>query len=413
MTLRRHPDAAARPGPPLPLRLPEGLPDPGPEARAHAERLLALIGEEIERRGGAIPFSRYLELALYTPGLGYYGGPLPKLGGPGDFVTAPEVSPLFGRCLARQAAEVMAAQPDATVLELGAGSGALAAEVLTTLAGLGCLPGRYLILEVSGELAQRQAETLARRAPTLAGRVSWLERWPEALIDGVILANEVLDAVPFHRVRRGPAGHGELGELYVTAQGGRLAGRWGPPSSQAVRRAIAEVEADLGAALPPGYVAEVSPERDAWVSSVGDALRAGLALLTDYGYPRREYYHPQRADGTLMCHYRHRAHGDPLALTGLQDVTAHVDFTGAARAAERAGLRTAGFVSQADFLLATGILDEVAAAGDEGERTARASEVRRLTFPGQMGEAFKVLGLSRGLDLDPVGFALRDRRGRL
>ena len=413
MTLRRHPDAAARPGPPLPLRLPEGLPDPGPEARAHAERLLALIGEEIERRGGAIPFSRYLELALYTPGLGYYGGPLPKLGGPGDFVTAPEVSPLFGRCLARQAAEVMAAQPDATVLELGAGSGALAAEVLTTLAGLGCLPGRYLILEVSGELAQRQAETLARRAPTLAGRVSWLERWPEALIDGVILANEVLDAVPFHRVRRGPAGHGELGELYVAAQGGRLAGRWGPPSSQAVRRAIAEVEADLGAALPPGHVTEVSPERDAWVSSVGDALRAGLALLIDYGYPRREYYHPQRADGTLMCHYRHRAHGDPLALTGLQDVTAHVDFTAAARAAERAGARTAGFVSQADFLLATGILDEVAAAGDEGERTARASEVRRLTFPGQMGEAFKVLGLSRGLDLDPVGFALRDRRGRL
>ena len=413
MTLRRHPDAAARPGPPLPLRLPEGLPDPGPEARAHAERLLALIGEEIERRGGAIPFSRYLELALYTPGLGYYGGPLPKLGGPGDFVTAPEVSPLFGRCLARQAAEVMAAQPDATVLELGAGSGALAAEVLTTLAGLGCLPGRDLILEVSGELAQRQAETLARRAPTQAGRVSWLERWPEALIDGVILANEVLDAVPFHRVRRGPAGHGELGELYVAAQGGRLAGRWGPPSSQAVRRAIAEVEADLGAALPPGHVTEVSPERDAWVSSVGDALRAGLALLIDYGYPRREYYHPQRADGTLMCHYRHRAHGDPLALTGLQDVTAHVDFTAAARAAERAGARTAGFVSQADFLLATGILDEVAAAGDEGERTARASEVRRLTFPGQMGEAFKVLGLSRGLDLDPVGFALRDRRGRL
>ena len=410
MTLRRHPDAAARPGPPLPLRLPEGLPDPGPEARAHAERLLALIGEEIERRGGAIPFSRYLELALYTPGLGYYGGPLPKLGGPGDFVTAPEVSPLFGRCLARQAAEVMAAQPDATVLELGAGSGALAAEVLTTLADLGRLPGRYLILEVSGELARRQAETLARRAPALSGLVSWLERWPEAPITGVILANEVLDAVPFHRVRREPSGPGEL---YVTARGGRLAGLWGPPSSEAVDRAITEVEADLGTALPPGYVTEVSPERDAWVSSVADALGAGLALLIDYGYPRREYYHPQRADGTLMCHYRHRAHGDPLALTGLQDVTAHVDFTAAARAAERAGARTAGFVSQADFLLATGILDEVAAAGDEGERTARAREVRRLTFPGQMGEAFKVLGLSRGLDLDPVGFALRDRRGRL
>lgn len=413
MTCSRPPDAPARSLPALSLVLPQGLPDPGPEARALSGRLLALIGEEIERAGGAIPFFRYLELALYAPGLGYYGGPLPKLGGPGDFVTAPEVSPLFGRCLARQAAEVLAAQPGTTVLELGAGSGALAAEILTTLAGLGHLPGRYLILEASGELAQRQAETLARRAPTLAERVSWLERWPVAPIDGVILANEVLDAVPFHRVRREAPGRNELSEFYVTTQGGRLAGRWGPPSSQAVHRAMAAVEADLGAALPPGYVTEVFPERDAWVSSVGDTLREGLALLIDYGYPRREYYHPQRAGGTLMCHYRHRTHGDPLALTGLQDITAHVDFTGAARAAERAGLETAGFVSQADFLFATGILDEVAAADCDWERAARASEIRRLTFPGQMGEAFKVLGLTRGLNLDLVGFRLRDRRGRL
>jgi SAM-dependent MidA family methyltransferase len=392
------------------LRVPEGLPEPGPAARAHADRVLAAVAEEIRRAGGAIPFSRYLEWVLYAPGLGYYSGPLPKLGPAGDFVTAPEVSPLFGRCVARQCAEVLGPLDHGEVLELGAGTGALAAEVLATLEALGRLPAQYSILEVSGDLAARQAETLGRRVPHLAGRVRWLDRWPQRPIAGVVLANEVLDAVPFHRVRRDAAG---FAELYVTLADGRLAWQAGPPSSEAVAQALAELETDLGEALPVGVQTEIAPERDAWVRSIADVLGRGLALVVDYGFPRREYYHPQRADGTLLCHYRQRAHGDPLALPGLQDVTAHVDFTAAARAAAGAGLRVAGFVSQADFLLAMGVLDEVAAAASEWEQVTRAGELRRLTLPGQMGEAFKVLGLTRGLGADLRGFALRDRRHRL
>ena len=410
MTVTPPPDTAAQPGGPPELRVPDGLPDPGPEARAHAGRLLAAIAEDVRRAGGTIPFSRYLELALYAPNLGYYAGPLTKLGPAGDFVTAPEVSPLFGRCVARQCAQVLEALGGGEVLELGAGSGALAAVVLSTLEALDRLPTRYLILEVSGDLAARQAETLERQVPHLANRVSWLGRWPDRPVGGVILANEVLDAVPFHRILRETAG---FAELYVTVADGQLAWRAGPPASEDVARALAEIESDLGAALPVGYVTEVAPERDAWVRSIADVLGRGLALVIDYGFPRREYYHPQRADGTLMCHYRQRSHDDPLALTGLQDVTAHVDFSAAARAAAEAGLEVAGFVSQADFLLATEVLDDVPAAGSEWERLARANEVRRLTLPGQMGEAFKVLGLTRGLDVELRGFALRNRRDRL
>ncbi len=404
------PNAAAAPGPAPELRVPPGLPDPGPEARAQAHRLLASITEDILRAGGAIPFSRYLELALYAPGLGYYAGPSAKIGPAGDFVTAPEVSPLFSRCVARQCAEVLEHLGHGEVLELGAGTGALAADLLATLEELGRLPAQYSILEVSGDLAARQAETLGRRVPHLAGRVRWLDRWPQRSIAGLVLANEVLDAVPFHRVRREAAG---FVELYVTVANGRLAWQPGPPASDDVARALAGLESELGAALPVGYATEVAPERDAWVRSVADVLGRGLALVVDYGFPRREYYHPQRADGTLMCHYRQRSHSDPLALTGLQDITAHVDFSAAAQAAAGAGLEVAGFVSQADFLLASGVLDEVAATGSEWERLARANEVRRLTLPGQMGEAFKVLGLTHGLAVDLRGFALRNRRDRL
>ncbi len=404
------PNADPAPGPTPELWVPPGLPDPGPDARARAHRLLAAIAEDILRAGGAIPFSRYLELALYAPGLGYYAGPLTKIGPAGDFVTAPEVSPLFGRCVARQCAQALEALGGGQVLELGAGSGALAAEVLATLEAMGRLPARYLVLEVSADLAARQAETLERRVAHLAGRVTWLERWPAEPIEGVVLANEVLDAVPFHRVRREAAG---FAELYVTVADGRLAWQPGPPATDEVARSLAEVESELGAALPVGYATEVAPERAAWVRSVADVLAKGLALVIDYGFPRREYYHPQRADGTLMCHYRQRSHSDPLALTGLQDVTAHVDFSAAAQAAAEAGLEVAGFVSQADFLLASGVLDELSATGSEWERLARANEVRRLTLPGQMGEAFKVLGLTRGLAVDLRGFALRNRRDRL
>lgn len=403
------PSGAALPAT-IALQVPPGLPDPGEAARALAAPLLARIAEAIAAAGGALPFPRYLELALYTPGLGYYSGPLAKLGPQGDFVTAPELSPLFARCLARQCAEVLAELGGGLVLELGGGSGALAAELLLALETLDALPERYLMLEVSGTLRSRQAETLARRAPHLSARVQWLDRLPDAAVTGVILANEVLDAVPFHRVRRSAD---RFMELYVTVEQGRLAWRMAPLSDPRLEAELAELEADLGGPLPTGYVTEVAPARAAWTHAVGATLGRGLILLSDYGFPRREYYHPQRGEGTLMCHYRHRAHGDPLALTGLQDVTAHVDFTAVARAGVEAGLRVAGFASQADFLLATGLLEEVSGAPEGWERVVATSTARRLILPGLMGEAFKVLGLARSLEIPLRGFGLRDRRGRL
>jgi SAM-dependent MidA family methyltransferase len=395
---------------PIALHVPAGLPEPGPEARALVAPLLEVLAGALRAGGGAIPFSRYLEIALYTPGLGYYSGPLEKLGQRGDFVTAPELTPLFGRCVARQCAQVLEAIGGGAILELGPGSGRLAADVLLALEGLGRLPERYLLLEVSAGLRARQAETLARQAPHLQGRVEWLDRLPANRLAGVILANEVADAVPFHRIRRETEG---LSELYVTLAGDRLAWRAGPPSDARLLDELAAVEADLGAPLPVGYETEIAPQREAWVQALADSLGQGLVLIADYGFTRREYYHPQRAEGTLICHYRQRAHGDALALPGLQDVTADVDFSALARAASQAGLHVAGFVSQADFLLGTGLLEHVAAAAEGWDRVAASSAAKRLTLPGLMGERFKVLGLTRGLDLPLRGFGVRDRRGRL
>jgi SAM-dependent MidA family methyltransferase len=388
--------------------VPAGLPPPDNAAAGRAAALLGVIGEAIRQAGGALPLARYLELALYAPDLGYYTGPEPKLGPAGDFVTAPEVSTLFGRCVARQCAEVLGRLGGGEVLELGAGTGALAAQVLATLEDLGQPPVQYRILEVSGDLRGRQEETLAARVPRLARRVEWLDCLPTDGLQGVVLANEVVDAIPFHRVCRGPEG---FQELYVTVTGNRLGWRLGPTSGAAVDRSLAAVEADLGAPLAEGYVTEVAPAREAWVRTVGGVLERGVALVIDYGYPRREYYHPQRVTGTLSCSYRHRSHPDPLALTGLQDVTAHVDFTGLAQAAVDAGLRVAGFASQAEFLLGTGLLEDLSASDPQGwDHLARASAARRLTLPGLMGEAYKVLALARGLAGPLRGFGVRDRR---
>lgn len=393
------------------LVVPGGLPAPEAAERERVAPLLERIADEIAAHGGALPFPRYLELALYAPGLGYYSGPTPKLGAAGDFVTAPELSPLFARCLARQCAEVLTALGGGDILEFGAGTGSLAAETLLALQAMGSAPRRYLLLELSGPLRARQARTLATRAPALFDRVQWIEALPAARLEGVVLANEVVDAIPFHRVRREPDG---FSELYVGLAGGRLAWQAGPPSSPAIAQRMGRVEAALGGALPPGYLTEVAPARDAWVRTVGGLLGRGAVIVIDYGYPRAEYYHPQRREGTLACHYRHRAHTDPLALTGLQDVTAHVEYTSLAEAAIEAGLTVAGFASQADFLLGNGLLDELAAdAGGDWGRLTRASEAKRLVLPGLMGEAFKVLALTRGLDLRLRGFAQRDRRARL
>lgn len=380
------------------------LPEPSEAERAHSARLAAQISDEIHACGGVMDFAEFMERALYAPGLGYYTGGLTKFGEAGDFVTAPELSPLFGRCLARQCATVLDATGGA-VLEAGAGSGALAAQVLKELDACGALPDTYYILELSPELRARQEEYLRREAPRFAGRVQWLDGLPQSGFRGVVLANELLDAMP---VTRFVVREDSVGQLGVGVEGEGFT--WKErPAQKAVRERVQAL------ALEPGYVSEINLRAEAWIRSLAEVLEAGLLLIIDYGYPRGEYYHPQRREGTLMCHYRHRAHGDPLVRVGLQDITAHLDFTALAEAGHGAGLEVMGYTSQAAFLLALGL--EQMAAGTDANDTRRyltlTSQIKRLTLPTEMGEVFKVMALGRGIDAPLQGFALQDRRRAL
>lgn len=385
------------------------LPLPAAAALAHSARLSELIRAEIDRAGGSLPFARYMELALYAPDLGYYRAGTQKFGAGGDFITAPELSPLFSRCLARQCAEVLAGTGGA-ILELGAGSGIMAADLLWELERRQALPAQYLILELSGELRARQQETLAARVPHLLEKIHWLDRLPSAFT-GIMLGNEVLDALPVTRftvTAQGPR------PLHVTWDGqafGMIAG----PADPALTAAIALLDTELGTPLPPGYTSEINLHLPAWIATLADALTQGVLLLIDYGYPRREYYHPQRTDGTLLCHYRQRAHHDPLLWPGVQDITASVDFTAVAEAALAAGLEVSGYTSQAYFLFGSG-LEELMAASDPGNtlrHLALAQQVKRLTLPGEMGERFKAIALSKQFDGPLCGFSVFDERGRL
>lgn len=383
------------------------LPPLPPEAQAHSERLQALIRDEIEHAGGRIGFDRFMELALYAPGLGYYSAGSYKFGEAGDFVTAPELSALFSRCLAGQCAEVLRGI-GGDILEFGAGSGVMAADVLAELERLEVLPEHYYILELSAELRQRQQQSLAQRVPHLADRAVWLDALPEGGFRGVVLANEVLDAMPVHRF---VIAHGEPRELCVVWNGQRFVLDEAAPDAALFDR-LRHLQREYG--LHDGYRSEINLRAGEWVHSLGGFLQQGVALLIDYGFPQREFYHPQRDEGTLMCHYRHRAHDDALILLGLQDITAHVDFTAVAEAALAAGLSVRGYTSQANFLLANGLTELLAQTeGDTREQLALSAQVKRLTMPGEMGEMFKVMALARGWEGPLRGFALRDERARL
>ena len=381
------------------------LPEPDAEARAHSLGLIRLIADEIAAVGGQISFSRYMELALFAPGLGYYSAGSQKFGGAGDFVTAPEISPLFSRCLARQTAEVLENLGGGDVLEVGAGSGAMAADLLAELAALDRLPGRYFLLELSADLRQRQRETLMQKVPQLLDRVQWLERLPEDGLRGVVLANELLDALPVHVFRVEAGG---IRERCVAWQGERF--QW--CSREVADAALGRRLAALADGLPEGYTSELNLAAGGWIGSLAGTLQAGVALLIDYGFPRHEYYHPQRDRGTLMCHYRHRAHDDPFVYPGLQDITAHVDFTAVAERAVEAGLDVLGYNTQGLFLLANGVT-ELAQSDDEREQLRLARQVRTLTLPGDMGELFKVMALGRDYEAPLRGFMLQDLRGKL
>lgn len=390
-----------------------GWPVPDSDAMQSSLQLAERIMAGIAANGGAIGFDDYMQMALYEPGLGYYSGGATRFGAAGDFVTAPLISPLFSRTLARQCADCLAELNMPVILELGAGSGDMAADLLVELAALERLPQRYLILEVSAALREQQSQTLQRKAPQLVERVEWLERLPERPIEGVLLANEIIDALPVQRFRLRA---GVPQELAVGQQEGRFV--WVErPAPAALRQAVERIQAELGAPLADGYTSEYCAQIGPWLTSLAEVLKRGVMLFIDYGYPRSEYYHPQRGMGTLVCHYRHRAHDDPLILPGLQDITAFVDFSAAAQAGVSAGLDVLGFASQAQFLLGAGLLDlvqeETMAPAGSPAGLLLAQQVKTLTLPGEMGERFKVLALGRDCDVPLRGFSLSDQRFRL
>ncbi|HET7834042.1 MAG TPA: class I SAM-dependent methyltransferase [Gallionella sp.] len=377
----------------------QSLPAPSPEAAKHSARLTEFIQHEIAAHDGWISFARYMELALYAPGLGYYTAGAHKFGEAGDFITAPELSPLFGRTLARQVAEIMAHSAP-HLLELGAGSGKLAVDLLGELERLGSLPERYAILEVSADLRARQQELLRERLPHLFERVQWLDALPESF-SGAIVANEVLDALPVHLlhwhdgavVERGVA-NGTHGFVWQ-------------------ERAISEpalLEAAQKIEVPDDYVSEICLAARGLVNSLAQRLEKGALLFIDYGFGAREFYHPQRNRGTLMCHYRHHAHDDPFFLPGLQDITAHANFTDVAECAIDAGLELLGYSSQAFFLMNCGITDLLRETSPEDVRAYQpvAAQLQKLTSHAEMGELFKVIALGRDLPAPLCGFKLGD-----
>ncbi len=380
------------------LRAPD-LPEPSGDARRHSDRLSETIRREIDTAGGWIGFARFMDLALYAPGLGYYVAGAAKLAGEGDFVTAPEISPLFGRTLARQIAQLLE-RSAGQVLELGAGSGTMAADVLGELHDIDRLPQRYLILETSPQLVERQQRTLQQRQPALKDRIEWISALPEKF-DGVVIANEVLDALPIHLVTWRKNGMFERGVSWK--DGFVWSERYLPPGTLRSAAEAIGAEAD--------YVSEISLVAPALVRSLSAALHKGVLVLIDYGFGRREYYHPQRSHGTLMCHYRHRAHDDPFFLPGLQDLTAHVDFTAVAEAGIDAGMKILGYTTQAQFLVNSGItqLLQQQSADATTSRFALTAGVQKLLSPAEMGELFKVIALGRDIDGPLIGFTSGDK----
>ncbi len=384
------------------------LPAPEADALAHSARVLTEVADRIAGNGGFLSFAEYMDTVLYAPGLGYYTAGAEKFGPAGDFVTAPELGSVFARCLARLAGAALRQLGGGVILEVGGGSGALAADLLLALRDEP--PDRYLLLDVSGDLRDRQRRTLAARVPELLDRVTWLNALPAEPLDGVLLANEVLDALPVERIRMH---HGSPSQLGVQVHSGRLG--WAEqPAPVPLVAAVEVLQAALGHALPDGYTTEIGLRHAAWLGSLLATLGRGLALCIDYGGTRREIYHAGRCDGTLVCHYRHRQHADPFFLPGLQDLTAWVDFSATAAAAVHAGLDVAAYATQAHTLLASGVLEDVQKDGRVADpaRLRELQEIQRLLLPGEMGERFKVLALTREFTPDFL-LTVRDLQDRL
>lgn len=382
------------------------LPIPSAEALAHSEQLKTLICEKIQAQGGQLSFHDFMQTALYEPKFGYYVAGLRKIGAEGDFVTAPEISSLFSYCIANQCAQVLAELPNSSILELGAGSGRMAADILLRLEQLDCLPETYFILDLSPDLQVRQRETLESLAPHLLTKVKWLVNLPAHPFQGVILGNEVLDAMPVELFTIKETG---IASLYVSLDKNDLVF-----TEQASQHADA-IQAFLPPDLVLPYTSEFNPSLKPWIHSLADCLAAGLLLLIDYGYERADYYHPERRQGTLLCHYQHRVHDNPLIYPGLQDLTASVDFTAVAEASVEAGLELAGYTTQAAFLASSGLEDSFIEALNRTPeaRYQLAQQIRSLSLPSEMGERFKVIALTKRFTTPLLGFRLSDRQHRL
>lgn len=385
------------------------LPLPNEIAQAHSERLITLIKNELDKNAGAISFQRYMELALYAPGLGYYAAGSLKFGEEGDFTTAPEISPLFSRSLAN--AILPALNDDEIILEVGAGRGCMAADILLYLKQQDKLPKEYWILELSADLRERQQETIAKKIPEFLHKVKWLDELPDTF-SGVVVANELLDAMPVQLFQKK---ENDINEINVVWQNDHFAFQFNSSFDQRLLQRVKNIEAELATEFDSGYLSEINFSAEDWIKSIAERLQSGVIILIDYGFPQHEYYHSQRNQGTLMCHYRHRTHPDAFVYPGLQDITAHVDFTAMADAALESGMRVLGYTNQVNFLMGAGLLD-IAGLDKQQTETQQmevAAQVKKLTLPHEMGELFKVIGFSKNRDIALAAFAFHDMRSSL
>ncbi len=387
------------------------LPEPDDSSKNWSQMLCAQIEEQCHQSGGTMPFSQFMQMALYAPGLGYYSSDLRKFGAEGDFITAPEVSPLFAQCIARQVADVLSAMSEPKLLEFGAGSGVMAADMLLELERLEALPEKYFILELSASLKLRQQATIKNKAEHLLDRVVWLDELPIEKFNGVVVANEVLDAMPVECFK---ISDDNVTSLQVSCRDNQLGAEY-ELATNIVAEKVRDIESRIEVTLPEGYCSEFNPAISAWLESIAGTLEQGMVLLIDYGYAAAEYYQQEREMGTMMCHYQHRAHANPLWYPGLQDITAFVDFTDVAYSAVDAGFDVSGYTSQAMFLMGAGLdeLHQDQVTDDIKNQVLLSQQIKTLTLPSEMGERFKVMALTKNYDEPLRGFSLQDLRGRL
>ncbi|MCK4864783.1 MAG: SAM-dependent methyltransferase [Gammaproteobacteria bacterium] len=385
------------------------LPVPGDLAQRYSEKLITFIKSEIDKNNGAISFSRYMELALYAPGLGYYAAGSTKLGEEGDFITAPEISPLFSQALAN--AILAALNKDDIILEVGAGRGRMAADLLVYLKKKNKLPGEYWILELSADLRERQKKTIEENFPEFIDNIKWLDELPEKF-SGVVLANELLDAMPVQLFQKT---ENDINDVNVTWLNDKFEFQVTSSFDARLISRVQDIESELNLEFNAGYISEINFAAEDWIKSIAERLQQGIIILLDYGFPRHEYYHEQRNQGTLMCHYRHRTHPDAFVYPGLQDITAHVDFTSMADAALEANLQVIGYTNQVSFLMGAGLLElaDLENEVDTKQQMETASQIKKLTLPHEMGELFKVIGFSKNCDVSLPAFEFRDMRDSL